>query len=107
MAKRGPRRREECDPVARLRALGCTTTSQECTKVHCINLIVANRLDVSTILSLFNILIVASLTLTLGFFSRLSALVVFVLLCSFDHRNLFVLNGGDVLMRITAFYLML
>ncbi len=50
-------------------------------------------------------LIVASVCLTLGFFSQLAAAVVFLALMSFERRNPFVVNAGDVLMRVLAFYL--
>jgi vitamin K-dependent gamma-carboxylase-like protein len=50
-------------------------------------------------------LIVASICLTLGLFSQLAAVVVFLALMSFQRRNPFVVNSGDVLMRVLAFYL--
>ncbi len=50
-------------------------------------------------------LIVASVCLTLGLFSQLAAAVVFLALMSFQRRNPFVVNSGDVLMRLLAFYL--
>lgn len=53
------------------------------------------------------ILLAASVTLILGFWSRLSALLVFVALLSFARRSPWVLNSGDGLVRIVAFYLVL
>ena len=50
-------------------------------------------------------LLVASIALILGLFSQLAAAVAFVALLSFQRRNPFVFNSGDVLMRILAFYL--
>jgi hypothetical protein len=82
-------------------------TAQKYTNVPCINLILSERLDDTSIWMLFGLLCISAFTMALGLFSRTSAFVVFVLLCSFEHRNLFVLNGGDVLMRIMSFYLML
>jgi len=50
-------------------------------------------------------LIVASLCLMLGVFSQVAALVVFLGVISFERRNPFVFNSGDVLIRLLAFYL--
>lgn len=50
-------------------------------------------------------LVVAAACLALGLFSQLAALLVCVALLSFQRRNPFVVNSGDVLMRIEAFYL--
>jgi hypothetical protein len=43
--------------------------------------------------------------LTLGLFTRASSVAVYVLLVSLDHRNLFILNGGDAMLRVSAFFL--
>jgi hypothetical protein len=82
-------------------------TAHKYTSVPCVNWIVSEHLDDAWIWVLFGTLCLSAITLTLGLCSRTSAIIVFLLLCSFQHRNLFVLNGGDVLMRITAFYLMI
>lgn len=50
-------------------------------------------------------MIVASLCLLFGLFSQLAAAVVCIGLLSFQRRNPFVVNSGDVLLRIVAFYL--
>jgi len=50
-------------------------------------------------------LLVGAVCLTLGLFSQLAALVVCIALVSFQRRNPFIANAGDVLMRIEAFYL--
>ena len=51
------------------------------------------------------VLLVASICLALGLFTRLSALAVFVLLLSLQRRTPLVHNAGDVLLRIIALYL--
>jgi hypothetical protein len=51
------------------------------------------------------LLIVAAACLAVGLFSQLAALLVCIALLSFQRRNPFVVNAGDVLMRILAFYL--
>jgi hypothetical protein len=53
------------------------------------------------------ILLIAALCLMMGLFSRLAALIVFIGVLSLERRNPFVLNSGDGLIRITAFFLML
>ncbi|KUI32370.1 hypothetical protein AU195_08965 [Mycobacterium sp. IS-1496] len=53
------------------------------------------------------VLLAASLALTVGWHSRLAAILVFVLLVSFERRNPFVMNAGDVLLRIEALFVAL
>jgi hypothetical protein len=53
------------------------------------------------------LLLLAAVALILGFHSRLAALTVFVVLVSFERRNPYVANSGDVLMRIIALLLVL
>jgi hypothetical protein len=59
------------------------------------------------VLALYAALLLAALALAAGWCTRLAAAVVFVALLSFERRNPWVFNGGDGLLRIIAFYLML
>jgi ABC-type multidrug transport system fused ATPase/permease subunit len=52
-------------------------------------------------------LLVFAVALTIGWHSRIAAIVVFVLILSFDRRNPMVFNSGDVLLRIEALFLAL
>ncbi len=52
-------------------------------------------------------LLLAGIALTVGWHSQLSALVVFVLVLSFQYRNPLVFNAGDVLIRIEALFIAL
>ena len=52
-------------------------------------------------------LVLYTLSLLIGFGSRLSAVGVLVWLISFDSRNGLILDGEDLVMRIIAFYLIL
>jgi hypothetical protein len=52
-------------------------------------------------------LVVAAIAMTVGWHSRLAALVVFVLILSFQHRNPAAFNSGDVVVRIEALILAL
>jgi uncharacterized membrane protein YphA (DoxX/SURF4 family) len=56
---------------------------------------------------LYLLLLVGALCLAVGFRSRLAAVVVFVCLISFGRRNPWVLNSGDLLIFVLAFYVML
>jgi hypothetical protein len=53
------------------------------------------------------ILLVAAVAMTVGWHSRLAAVVVFVLVLSFQLRNPAAFNSGDVVVRVEAFFLML
>jgi hypothetical protein len=58
------------------------------------------------LLLFFLVLLAASLTLTLGWFSRVSSVLVFLGSIALSNRNFFVENSGDDLLRINAFFLM-
>lgn len=51
------------------------------------------------------LLLVSAIALTVGWHSRLAALVVFVLIMSFEFRNPYIFNSGDNLIRIEALFL--
>jgi hypothetical protein len=55
----------------------------------------------------FTLLLVAALCLTVGLFTRLAALLVFVGLVSVQYRNLAITHSGDAFLRLASFYLML
>src|SRR4051794_32397402 len=61
----------------------------------------------AVIILLLVILIVASISLTIGFLTRVAAILVVVGLVSLQRRNPFVFNSGDALLRDLAFYLAL
>ena len=53
----------------------------------------------------YAVFIVASLSLAVGFLTRASAFVVWIWLLSMHHDTFIYANGSDVLMRLSAFYL--
>ncbi len=53
------------------------------------------------------VLLLAAIALTVGWHSRLAAVVVFVLIQSFMQRDRWVMNGGDALMSVEAMFLAL
>jgi hypothetical protein len=61
--------------------------------------------DVAVLLFYF-LLLVGTISLLFGFQSRIAALVVFVCLISFGRRNPWVLNSGDLLVQVLAFYML-
>lgn len=56
---------------------------------------------------LFGVLVVAAGCLLVGFHTRLAAAVAFVVLVSFERRNVLVLNAADILLRLFGLYLAL
>ena len=58
------------------------------------------------VLAVFWVALIAGICLTIGFQSRLSSIAVFVLVTSMHQRNLFIIHGGDTLLRVTGFFLM-
>ena len=61
----------------------------------------------AAVTALYLLLLVGALCLVFGFKTRLAAVVVFVCLVSFARRDPWVLNSGDLLVIVLAFYLML
>lgn len=59
------------------------------------------------VLVAFVVLVVGSVGMCLGLWTRFSSLLVFVALMSIERRNPWVLNTGDWLLRILSFYLLL
>lgn len=54
---------------------------------------------------IFGLLIVAAVCMTLGLFSTLSAILVFLGLRALDYQNPFILHGGYVFLRLMVFYM--
>jgi hypothetical protein len=63
--------------------------------------------DDRALLVAWTALLIAAVTLTMGWHSRLSALLVWTLVMSFEYRNPFIFNSGDSLLRIEALFLAL
>lgn len=61
----------------------------------------------SAILVGWIVLLVASFALMVGWHSRLAAIVVFILILSFERRNPLIFNSGDTVIRIEAMFLAL
>jgi hypothetical protein len=51
------------------------------------------------------LLLVSAISLMVGWHSRLAALAAFILIVSFEHRNIWVFNAGDTAIRIEALFL--
>jgi uncharacterized membrane protein YphA (DoxX/SURF4 family) len=63
--------------------------------------------SVASVTLIYFLLLLGSLCLLVGLASRLAAVVVFICVVSFSHRNPWVLNSGDLLVQLLAFYLLL
>jgi len=61
----------------------------------------------AALFALFGVLVVAACCLLVGFHTRLAAVVAFVVLVSFERRNVLVLNAADILLRLFGLYLAL
>jgi hypothetical protein len=59
------------------------------------------------IVTLFWLLVVAAISLGLGFFTRISAICVYLALGTFQQENSLLINGGDIFLKMSAFYLIL
>jgi hypothetical protein len=59
------------------------------------------------VLALMGVLLVAAVCVTVGYHTRLATVVSFLLLVSLRWRNIWVMNGGDSLLRHMGFFLML
>lgn len=59
----------------------------------------------TSIIIMFWFTTIAALCLTVGFCTRTSAACVFLGLASFQQQNCLIMNGGDILLKMAAFYL--
>lgn len=59
----------------------------------------------AALVAVYVALLVGSVALTLGLFSRVAALVVFLCLLAFARRDFWVLNSGDGLVRVIVLFL--
>ncbi len=57
------------------------------------------------LITFFVIFVISCLCLTLGLFSRVNSILVYVGLVTFLHRNIYVHHGGEHLMCLAAFWL--
>jgi vitamin K-dependent gamma-carboxylase-like protein len=68
---------------------------------------VLNLVGNDAVFVLWWVLLAGGVALTLGWHSRVAALIVFVGVMSFERRNGFVFNSGDVLVRMEALFMVL
>lgn len=68
--------------------------------------VLPNPAGTPILLLVFATLLLGSVALTVGLFTRVSSVVVFVGVLSFEHANTLIGNSGDGLIRNLAFYLM-
>ena len=61
----------------------------------------------ATVLAAMAVLVLAAICVTVGYRTRLATVITFLLLVSLRWRNIWVMNGGDSLLRHMGFFLML
>jgi hypothetical protein len=72
---------------------------------HRLNLFTIIPQDDAWVKGLFWISLGSAVLLTLGLFTRLNSVLVFVCLTSIQQRNLYILHGGDTFVRLAGFFL--
>jgi hypothetical protein len=60
----------------------------------------------ASVTALFLVFMLSTVAVTLGWFTRLSLLISFICLASFDHRNPAIMNSGDTMLRVQGFLLL-
>ena len=71
-----------------------------------LNLFMVMPQDDRWIAAFFWVCLGCALLLTAGLWTRVSSVAVFLCLTSMQQRNLFILHGGDVFLRVAGFFLM-
>lgn len=71
-----------------------------------LNLFMVMPQDDRWIAAFFWVFLGFALLLTIGLWTRFSSVVVFLCLTSIQQQNLFMLHGGDTLLRVAGFFLM-
>jgi hypothetical protein len=70
-----------------------------------LNLFTVMPQDDRWIATFFWVFLVCTVMLTAGLWTRFSSVAVFLCLTSIQQRNLLILHGGDVFLRVTGFFL--
>ncbi|MGC2398915.1 MAG: HTTM domain-containing protein [Acidobacteriaceae bacterium] len=71
-----------------------------------LNLFTVMPRDDRWIAAFFWVALLCAVFLTLGVFTRVSSVALFLCLTSMDQRNLLMLHGGDTFLRVAGFFLM-
>ncbi|MBX9721710.1 MAG: HTTM domain-containing protein [Candidatus Obscuribacterales bacterium] len=58
------------------------------------------------IIAFFIVFVIACICVTIGLFSKVSMILVYLGLVSFQHRNIYVMHSGDHLLALAAFYML-
>jgi hypothetical protein len=73
------------------------------TRINLFTLLPPNDLWIWTF---FWVFLTSAVFLVAGLFTRTSSIIVYLCLASIHERNIFILNSGDTLLRVTGFFLM-
>jgi hypothetical protein len=67
--------------------------------------VLAQVTDPRLLVAAFSLFMLAAIAVTIGFCTRAAAIVAYVLLISFHHRDSIILNSGDTFMGLMLFFL--
>jgi Vitamin K-dependent gamma-carboxylase len=59
----------------------------------------------SMVICIFSLLVLVSIMVMVGLYTRLNLVILFLCLVSFHHRNVLIFNSGDTLLRVLGFIL--
>jgi hypothetical protein len=71
-----------------------------------LNLFTIIPLNDHWVAALFWLALICAVMFMLGIFTRVTSVLLFLCLTSFDQRNLLILHGGDTFLRLAGFFLM-
>jgi hypothetical protein len=55
--------------------------------------------------AVYTLFMISALCMTVGFMTRLSMILVFICIATFQHRNVMIPNSGDYFIRLAAFFM--
>ena len=81
-------------------------TAQEIFGKLCLDFLLFLPRSNESVIAFFSIYIISALMVCLGLFTRFSTVLLFITLSSFHFRNPQIINAGDDLLRVYAFFMM-
>lgn len=84
-------------------SLATVHQSEPGTRINLFSLLPQNDVVICAFLIL---VLISAISLSAGFMTRLSSVIVFLGLTSIHQRNLYIIHGGDMFLRVAGFFLM-
>jgi hypothetical protein len=60
----------------------------------------------TSVWAVYTLFMISALCMTVGFMTRLSMILVFICIATFQHRNVMIPNSGDYFIRLASFFMM-